>query len=113
MKAIFLLALRVVGLGILVLGAGCAIFDDAHEDHWRKLVVKDLVRRADLPMDVDRRCVDAQPGADSDEVAVVQYRVGKSLYSHAFVTRPEDQVHVSERVAVNPRLCALRFASPG
>ena len=113
MKATFSLAQRVVGIGIALSSAGCAMFDDAHDDHWRNVVVKDLVRRADLPTDVDRRCVDARAGADNDKVAVVQYRVGKGLYSHAFVTRLEDQVHVSDRVAVNPKLCALRLASPG
>lgn len=88
------------------------MLDDAHDDHWRSLVVKDLVRRADLPADVDRRCVDARTGADNDKVAVVQYRVGRAFYKHAFLTFPEDQVRMNDRVAVNPKLCALRLASP-
>ena len=88
------------------------MFDDAHDDHWRNLVVKDVVRRADLPADVDRRCVDARAGADNDQVALVQYRVGKGLYSHAFVAGPEALLHVNDRVAVNPKLCALRRTGP-
>ncbi len=113
MKATFSLLQKMVGICIVVSSAGCAMLDDAHDDHWHSVAVKDVVRRADLPTDVDRCCVDAQAGAASDKVAVVQYRVGKGLYSHAFVTRPEDRVNVSDRVAVNPRLCALRLASPG
>lgn len=113
MKTCFAPALRAVGLGIAITSAGCAIVDDAHDDHWRPVVVKDLVYRSSLPADVDRRCVDARAGANSDRVAVVQYRLGRGLYNHAFVTRAEDQLRVSDRVSVNPKLCALRLADPG
>ena len=112
MKEGYALAPSVVGICVAVSSAGCAIIDDSHDDHWRLVVVKDLVDRVNLPPEVDRRCVDARAGADKDKVAVVQYRVGKGLYSHAFVTRPGDQVHVSDRVAVNPKLCVLRLAGP-
>lgn len=100
--------LALVGLLVGICGAGCAIVDDAHEDHWRTLVVTDIVHRADLPADVDPQCVNARAAPDTDRIAVVQYRVGRAPYRHAFVLRAEDQVKVGDRVAVNPRLCMVR-----
>ena len=103
--------LAAFGLLVAICGAGCAIVDDAHEDHWRTLVVKDIVRRADLPVDVDPQCVNARAATDTDRIAVVQYRIGRAPYRHAFVLRAEDQVNVGDRVAVNPRLCTVRAAA--
>ena len=92
--------------------AGCAVVDENHDDHWRTLVVKDIVRRAELPADVDPQCVNARAATDNDRIAIVQYRVGRAPYRHAFVLRSEDQVKVGDRLAVNPRLCAVRASSP-
>ena len=99
-----------LGLLLAVSGAGCAMVDDTHEDHWRTLVVTNIVGRAELPANVDAHCVNPSTASESDSIVVVQYRIGRAPHRHAFVLRAEDQVNVGDRVAVNPRLCALRVA---
>lgn len=93
---------------LVVTVAACAVIDENHEDHWRTLTVKDIVHRTELPDDVDLRCVNDRAATDNERIAIVQYRAGRSSYRHAFVLRSDDPVKVGDRVAVNPRLCAVR-----
>ena len=102
--SIFLGPILVAALG------GCAIIDENHEDHSRTLTVKDIVHRVDIPVDVDVQCVKGA-ATDEDRIAIVHYRVGRSLYRHAFVLRSDDPVKIGDRVAVNARRCTVKGAS--
>lgn len=100
--------LRILLSLIVVAGAGCAMLEDDHEDHWRGLTVIETVRRSDLSEDINSRCVVERNAADDDQVAVVQFRGGRALHAMAFVLPRGTSVKAGDRISVNPRLCAVR-----
>lgn len=94
--------------------SGCAFSDDNHEDHWRRLHVLEVMRRANLPLDVDNSCLERGPAQEVDLIAVVKYRVGRALHRHAFVLPVDSRTAVGDTIEVNPRLCSIRLTSqPG
>lgn len=93
---------------VAVAGAGCAMLDDDHEDHWRRLTVIETVRRSDLSDDINSRCIVERTAADDDRVAVVQFRSGRALHAMAFALPRGTLVKAGDRISVNPRLCATK-----
>ena len=100
--------LRVLLTAFAIGGTGCAVVDDDHQDHWRRLKVVETVRRSDLSPDVNPRCVDERGAAVDDRVAVVQFRVARALHNMAFVLPQGTSVEAGDRISVNPRLCAVK-----
>ena len=110
MNGHFRSTLAVCCLVVEICGAGCAIVDDAHEDNWRNLVVTNVLRRADLPADVNLKCVNARTAKDDDTTAIVQYRTRRALHRIAFVLPLENQVAVGDHLSANTKLCIVRAA---
>ncbi len=100
--------LRFLLVFLVVCGSGCALVDDDHEDHWRRMTVVETVRRSDLSPDVNPRCLDERGAAADDRVVVAQFRAARALHAMAFVLPRGTSVKAGDQISVNPRLCAVR-----
>ena len=103
-----LLRLSVWSCWLACFAAGCAAFDDSHEDHWRTMTVVSVVRRADVPASVDTHCADARHAGSDDQVAVLQFRGARALHLQAFVLPEATDALVGRRLLANGRLCQVR-----
>ena len=107
----------VLCLPMLMLLCGCETLAPVDPFEWRQATVRDVMRLADLPLIVDRRCT-AQPldAAHAERlgatVALVAYRVGRLQYLHAFELGADQRPKVGDPVMGQPRACTIRLGAP-
>jgi len=86
----------------------CAVaMPAAHAGDWRQARVLGVSTLSEVDSAVDLTCAPSRPNQPDLKVAVVSFRVGKSLRWRAFNLSPDDRYAAGEEVVVNLVDCSI------
>jgi len=93
---------------VLSLVVACAVASPAaHAGDWRQAHVRSVSRLSEVDSAVDLSCAPKRPDSPDPKVAVVSFRVGKSLQWRAIDLAADDRYAAGEEVVINLVDCSI------